>query len=133
MIQRGRRTVLIAAGVYLALALAAPLILHEVFGDRCAGAGWGLPSVWVRAVDARTGRPLPQELVDAGTITVRDGDVVGTSPLALGAALEASGTWDVSVRVPGYHEWRRSGVRVPERICGMKRARLTARLRRVRR
>ena len=129
MINRGRRKVLIAAGMYLMLALVIPLSLHELLGDRCAHSGSAHPSVRVRVVDGRTGRPLDEELLEAGTITVRDGPFVDSSSLIWGVAWERSGNFDVSVRVPGYHEWRRTGVRVPERICGMKRAMLTARLR----
>jgi hypothetical protein len=61
-------------------------------------------------------------------LIARDGDYVDSTSVAWGAARERAGTYDIVVRAPGYREWRRDGVRVPERLCDLKRARLKARL-----
>ena len=122
-----RRGVWGLAGVVVVLAL--PWTRREIFGDRCSGHGWGLPSVMVDAVDARTGRVLAPDARSRAVLIVRDGEYVDSSSLAWGAARERAGTYVVAVRAPGYHEWRRHGVRVPERLCDIKRARLKARLR----
>ncbi|HEX8320069.1 hypothetical protein [Longimicrobium sp.] len=51
---------------------------------------------------------------------------VDSSTVAYGAARERAGTYDVVVRAPGYREWSRAGVRVPQRLCDLKRAWLRA-------
>jgi hypothetical protein len=61
-------------------------------------------------------------------LIVRDGDFVDSTRLARGAAYERAGVYDVVVRAPGYREWRRDDVRVRQRLCDLKRARLQARL-----
>lgn len=126
----GRRALAIVV-----IAVTLPVVLtrakREIFGDRCSGYGWGLASVIVRAVDAHTGRPFSKELQWQSVLIVRDGDFVDSTSLARGAAYERAGVYDVTVRAPGYREWRRRGVRVPERLCDLKRARLKARLSRV--
>jgi hypothetical protein len=83
----------------------------------------------VDAVDARTGRALTGDAPGRTVLIVRDGAYVDSSSLAWGAARERAGTYEVVLRAPGYHEWRRDGVRVPERLCDFKRARLKASLR----
>jgi hypothetical protein len=53
---------------------------------------------------------------------------VDSSTVAYGAARERAGTYNVVVRAPGYHEWSRAGVRVPQRLCDLRRARIEAKL-----
>jgi hypothetical protein len=110
------------------IVVALPWTRREIFGDRCSGHGWGRASVRVMAVDARTGQPLSKEHLWRSALVVRDGEYVDSSTVAYGAAWERAGTFDVVVRAPGYREWRREGVRVPERLCDLKRARLHAKL-----
>lgn len=123
-----KRRIVLGIGA-AALVLALPWTRREIFGDRCSGHGWAMASVRVKAVDARTGRPLPRELQWRSVLIVRDGEYADTTSVAWGGAWDRAGTFDVVVRAPGYEEWTRGGVRVPERLCDLKRARLTARLR----
>jgi len=48
--------------------------------------------------------------------------------LTLGAAPERAGTYDVTVRSPGYREWTRTGVQVTAEECHVHPVALTARL-----
>ena len=128
----GRKSRLAMGAGTVMLVFALPWTRRELLGDTCDGNCRSSPSVAVRAVDGHTGLPLPRELREEGTLTVRDGEYVDSAPLTQGAARDRAGAYDVLVRVPGYREWRRDGVRVPQRICDLKRATLTARLRPVR-
>lgn len=83
----------------------------------------------VRAEDGRTGQPFAKELQWRSVLIVSDHEYLDSTNLAWGGARERAGTYDVLVRAPGYHEWRRAGVRVPERLCDLKRANLRAKLR----
>ncbi|HYW08989.1 MAG TPA: hypothetical protein VE913_18665 [Longimicrobium sp.] len=121
-----RPLALVVGSVLLLIVL--PWPRREILGDRCSGYGWAQASVLVRPVDARTGRPLSKELQWRSVLIARDGEYADSTILARGAARERAGTYDVVVRAPGYREWRRDGVRVPERLCDLKRARLRARL-----
>ena len=121
-----RTLALVFGSVFLLIVL--PWPRREILGDRCSGYGWAQASVLVRPVDARTGRPLPKELQWRSVLIARDGEYVDSTSVAWGAARERAGTYDIVVRAPGYREWRRDGVRVPERLCDLKRARLKARL-----
>jgi len=112
----------------VAMVLALPWTRREILGDRCSGHGWGLPSVVVDAVDARTGRAIARDAREGAVLIVRDGEYVDSSRLSWGAARERAGTYVVVVRAPGYQQWRRGGVRVSERLCDLKRARLEAKL-----
>lgn len=49
--------------------------------------------------------------------------------VSLTAAMERSGTYDLTVRAPGYHEWTREGVRVTDDGCHVDPVLVTARLR----
>ena len=49
--------------------------------------------------------------------------------LGLSAAMERSGTYDLTVRAPGYREWTRAGVRVTDDGCHVDPVTVTARLR----
>jgi hypothetical protein len=106
--------------------LAHPLTRREVLGDQCYGQLPRRASVHVTALDARTGRPLSKELQWRSALIVRDGMYVDSSTVAYGAARERAGTYNVVVRAPGYREWRRDDLRVPQRLCDLKRARLQA-------
>jgi hypothetical protein len=56
--------------------------------------------------------------------------VVDGVVLVLSAASERSGTYDLTVRAPGYRDWTRTGVRVTqEDQCHVRTVALTARLR----
>ena len=101
-----------------------PSTRREVLGDRCSGESSARASVHVMALDA--GRPLSKELQWRSALIVRDGMYVDSSTVAYGAARERAGTYDVVVRAPGYREWSRAGVRVPQRLCDLKRAWLRA-------
>jgi hypothetical protein len=125
---RGWKRPLALVVAVTASAIFLPRAKREIFGDRCSGHGWGRASVRVTATDARTGQPLSKEQQWRSALVVRDGDYVDSSTVAYGAAWERAGTYEVVVRAPGYREWRREGVRVPERLCDFKRARLKARL-----
>ena len=88
----------------------------------------------IAVVDSATGSP-PSEatlLVTSGSYT----DSVGprgpsqTTPpvLMLSTAGERAGTYSVTVRSPGYRDWRRTGIRVTADECHVKPVNLTARL-----
>jgi hypothetical protein len=71
--------------------------------------------------DEATGGPIGE----GATVTVRDGDyeetvtaqlLPGPKVIAL-AAGERPGTYDISVTLAGYREWRKSGVRVRANVC----------------
>ena len=83
----------------------------------------------VDGVNARTGRALDRDARWRAVLIAREGEYVDSSNLAWGATRERAGTYEVVVRAAGYEEWRRTGVRVPERLCDVKGARLKARLR----
>lgn len=110
------------------LIVAHPSVRREVFGDRCSGQLPRRASVHVTALDARTGQPLSKELQWRSALIVRDGMYIDSSTVAYGAARERAGTYDVIVRAPGYIEWTRKGVRVPQRLCDLRRARIQANL-----
>ncbi|MBA3853063.1 MAG: hypothetical protein C0503_01535 [Gemmatimonas sp.] len=79
---------------------------------------------------------------DGGTtLILRDGAFVDSTtwpraggpwpegvPLTSYGAIERPGTYDVTVRHPGYAEWNTTGIRVREGECGVRTVTLTARL-----
>jgi hypothetical protein len=71
-------------------------------------------------IDARTGAEIPHEVAMRGTLIVRDGSYADTVALLAGAANDRPGVYDVTVRLPGYREWRRSRVRVQPRRCSVR-------------
>lgn len=114
-------------GAGILLFLAAPAARREILGETCSS-DLALASVWVRALDARTGQQLSYELRWRSVLIVRDGDYADTTSLTRGAAYERPGTYDVVLRVPGYQEWTRNGVRAPQRLCAVRQARIWAEL-----
>lgn len=75
----------------------------------CACDQYGVVGLHVDIVDAQTRDPVRD-----ATLIVRDGDYIETDsgPPPFHAAFERSGTYEVTIRVPGYEVWRRDGVRV---------------------
>lgn len=73
-------------------------------------------------IDARTRAEIPYEIAIRGTLILRDGSYADTSELLAGAANDRPGTYDVTVRLPGYNDWRRSRVRVEPRRCSVRTA-----------
>lgn len=77
-------------------------------------------------IDARTGTEVPHEVAIQGTLIVQDGAYADTTALLEGAAPDRPGTYQVIARLPGYHEWRHSGVRAERRPCSVRTARVSA-------
>jgi hypothetical protein len=71
------------------------------------------------AVVDSVGPATPQQLV-----------LNGPPVLLLGAAGERPGTYDLTVRAPGYRDWTRNGVRVTADECHVRGIAVTARLQR---
>lgn len=93
----------------------------------------------VTVVDSVTNAPPASALLVARTGTVVDsvGPVApqplvlnGPPTLQLAAAGERPGTYDLTVRAPGYREWTRTGVKVTADECHVRGIALTARLQR---
>jgi len=89
----------------------------------------------VAVVDSLTNAPPPSATLIARSAAYVD-SVGPQSPttlvtgvfLVLSAAPERAGTYDVTVRSPGYHEWTRTGVRVTAEECHVRPVALNARL-----
>jgi len=115
-----RRTAILAV---LVLAAGAAYLLRDGMApldaerkDGCAGNS--IAAVAVRPViDARTGEEVPDEIAGRGILIVQDGGYADTTPLLMGAAPDRPGTYTVVVLLPGYREWRRSRVHVPQQPC----------------
>jgi hypothetical protein len=87
--------------------------------EQCAGNS--IAAVAVRPIiDARTREEIPDEIESRGTLIVRDGAYMDTTPLLMGAAPDRPGTYTIVARRPGYREWRRSRVHVPRRPCTVR-------------
>ena len=66
---------------------------------------------------------------DSASLYVRI-DETGDQVLFAEAAHERRGTFEVTVRVPGHHAWRRSGIRVRQGVCHVEGVTLEVRPRR---
>jgi hypothetical protein len=109
---------ILAAVAFMAVAAYAPRLQRDRT-DRCAASSTA--AVAVRPViDARTGASIPDRVASAGTLIVRDGAYADTTPLLAGAAPDRPGSYAVAVHLPGYREWRRSGVEVSPRPCSVR-------------
>jgi hypothetical protein len=91
----------------------------------------------VTVVDSLTNAPPASATLIARTAAEVDSvgpqspfqPVVPGVVLVLSAAQERAGTYDLTVRAPGYRDWTRKGVRVTADRCHVRPVALTARLR----
>lgn len=86
-------------------------------------------AVHITAVDSLSGA----NATPGSTMVIRDGaysDSVVAPELApaMGLGVERTGTFDVTVRKPGYRTWTKTGVRVDGGECNVKTVSLLARL-----
>lgn len=88
----------------------------------------------VTVVDSLTNGPPPSATLIARTAAAIDS--VGPVPpdpiggwLVLNAAMEREGTYELTVRSPGYRTWTRTGVRVGKEGCHVRPVAVIARLR----
>ena len=90
--------------------------------------------IWVTVVDSLTGAAPSSE----ATLIARSGEYVDSagpvtplpgSMLLLTAVDERPGSYDLTVRSPGYAAWTRNGVQVTADRCHVRRVDVTARLR----
>lgn len=93
----------------------------------------------VTVVDSLTGGPPTSAVLIArsgtfvdsvGPFTPQPVVLNGPPVLNLPAAGERAGTYDLTVRAPGYRDWTRTSVRVTSDECHVRRTVVTARVRR---
>ena len=89
--------------------------------------------LYITVVDSVTGAPPPSAALIARSGTYVDSvgpyAVQPGSLLILTAVPERVGTYDLTVRSPGYLTWTRTGVRITSRECHVRTVYVTARLR----
>ena len=122
---------------------AGALVLSGCTGSPLAGIGactddfrYGLT---VTVVDSATSDPPASALLIArsgafvdsmGPVTPHPAVQNGPPVLLLVSAGERPGTYDLTVRSPGYRDWTRTGVEVTADECHVRRTEVTARLQR---
>ncbi|HEX5724585.1 MAG TPA: hypothetical protein VFX98_03920 [Longimicrobiaceae bacterium] len=109
------------------LMLGAAACSDDSLGTICLG--YVHPSVEVTAQDSVTG----QIVTPGASLIIREGafvdSVMAPPPVtSIAAGSNRPGTYQVTVRRPGYQVWRREGVRVDDADCGVETVELVARL-----